>query len=91
MKIFSMNICGFGGPTKQKSLKYLFTSINPDIILLLETMCDHFTSLCLFAFIKPSWEFCAIDALGLSGGILSAWNPHLIRCKFCAIDALGLF
>ena len=21
------------------------------------------------------------DALGLSGGILSAWNPRLIRCK----------
>ena len=30
---------------------------------------------------KPGWEFCAIDALGLSGGILSAWNPHLIHCK----------
>ena len=81
MKIVSMNIHGFGGPTKQKSLKDLFTSLNPDIILLQETMCDHFISLCLFAFMKPSWEFCAIDALGLFGGILSAWNPRLVRCK----------
>ena len=81
MKIVSMNICGFGGPTKQKALKELFTSLNPDIILLQETMCDHFTTLRLFSFMKPGWEFCAIDALGLSGGILSAWNPRLVRCK----------
>ena len=65
MKIVSMNIRGFGGPTKQKYLKDMFTSINPDIILLQETMCDHFTTLCLFSFIKLGWEFCAIDALGL--------------------------
>ena len=78
MKIVSMNIHGFGGPTKQKALKELFTSLNPDIISLQETMCDHFTALRLFAFIKPGWEFCAIDALGLSRGILSAWNPILI-------------
>ena len=30
---------------------------------------------------KSGWEFYAIDALGLSGGILSAWNPCLVRCK----------
>ena len=44
-------------------------------------MRDHFTALRLFAFMKPRWELCAIDALGLSGGILSAWNPRLVRCK----------
>ena len=81
MKIVSMNICGFGGLTKQKSLKELFTSLNPDIILLQETMCDHISTLRLFAKIKPGWEYCALDAHGLSGGILSAWNPRLIRCK----------
>ena len=67
-----MNIRGFGGPTKQKALKELFTSLNPDIILLQETMCDHITALCLFAYMKLGWEFCAINALGLSGDILSA-------------------
>ena len=44
-------------------------------------MCNHVSALRLFAFMKPGWEFCAIDALGLSGGILSSWNPRLIRCK----------
>ena len=44
-------------------------------------MCDHLTALRLFASIKPGWEYCAIDALGLSGGILSAWDPRLVKCK----------
>ena len=44
-------------------------------------MCDHFTSLRLFSFMNPGWEFCAIDAHGLSRGILLSWNPHLVRCK----------
>ena len=54
MNIVSMNIRGFGGPTKQKALKELFTYLNPDIILLQETMCDHITALCLFAYMKMS-------------------------------------
>ena len=81
MKIVSMNIRGYGGLTKQKSLKELFTSLNPEIILLQETMCDNFFALRLFAKTKPGWEYCALDAHGLSGGILSAWNPCLIQCK----------
>ena len=45
-------------------------------------MCDHFSVLHLFANINPGWKYCAIDELGLSRGILSAWNPCLIRCKY---------
>ena len=44
-------------------------------------MCDHLTALRLFSFMKAGWEFYAIDALGLFGGILSAWDPSLVRCK----------
>ena len=71
---------GLGGLQNIKTSEP-FTSLNPDNILLQETMCDHLTALRLFAFMKPGWEFCAIDALGLSRGILSAWNPRLVRCK----------
>ena len=81
MNIVSMNICGFRVLAKQKALRSLFTSLNPDLILLQETMCDHITALQLFAKLKPGWELCALDAHGLSGGILSAWNPYLSRCK----------
>ena len=48
-----------------KLLKELFTSLNPDIILLEETMCDHLTALRFSSLMKPGYEFCAIDALGL--------------------------
>ena len=37
----------------------------------------------LFAFSKlcPGWEFCALNSNGLSGGILSGWNPKILKCK----------
>ena len=81
MLILSLNICGLGGRTKSLSLRALFKSLNPDFILLQETMCS--ASPALFAFLKllPSWEFCAISARGLSRGLLSAWNPYKANCR----------
>ena len=76
-----MNIRGFGGITKQKSLMSLFSSLNPDIILIQETMCDYYSPLHLFSKMRPSWEFCALDSLGILGGLLTSWNPHLTHCK----------
>ena len=76
-----MNIHGFGGLTKQKYLRTLFSSLNPDMILIQETMCDHFSALHLFSKLKSGWEFCALESHGLSGGLLTGWNPHLTRCK----------
>ena len=81
MKNISMNIRGFGGITKQKSLGRLFSVLNHDMILIQETMCCFFRSLHLFSKLKPGWEFCASDASGLSGGLLAGWNPHLVQCK----------
>ena len=78
MKILSMNIRGFGGLTKQKSLGILFTDLNLDMILIQETMCCYSQSLLLFSKLKPGWEFCAFDALGLSGGLLAGRNPFLV-------------
>ena len=75
MIILSLNIRGRGGKIKTLNLYALLKTLNPDIILLQETMCS--SSLALFAFSKilPSWEFCAISASGLSGGLFSTWNP----------------
>jgi hypothetical protein len=30
----------------------------------------------LFAKLLPHWYFCGVDSTGLSGGMLSAWNPR---------------
>ena len=38
MKILSMNIRGFGGVAKQKSLGLLLSSLKPDLILFQETV-----------------------------------------------------
>ena len=34
-----------------------------------------------FSKILPNWKFCATNASGLSGGILTAWNPRKVRCR----------
>ena len=80
MKILSLNVRGLGGKTKLCSLWSLFRSVAPDMILLQETMCSSYPALLSFSKILPNWEFCAIDALGLLGGLLKAWNPFLVRC-----------
>ena len=76
-----MNIRGFGGVAKQKSLSKLLSDLRPDMILFQETMCCYSQVLYLFSKLKPGWEFCASDATGLSGGLLAGWDPHLVRCK----------
>ena len=91
MKILSMNIRGFGGLAKQKSLGVLLSDLRPDMILLQETMCCHAHALYLFSKLKPSWEFCASDASGLSGGLLVGWDPHLVHCKaFTSLAGIAL-
>ena len=74
MKILSMNICGFGELTKQKARKSLFSSLNPDMILIQETMCDHYLALHLFSKLKLGWEFSALDSIGCSRGLLTGCN-----------------
>ena len=81
MLILSLNVRGLGGKTKSLSLRSLFSSLKPDFILLQETMCSAPPALFAFSKILPSWEFCAISAHGLSGGLLSAWNPQKARCR----------
>ena len=81
MCILSLNVCGLGGLAKQKSLLHLFSSLSPDVILLQETMNSTFPTLLAFSKLCPGWEFYAINSFGLSGGVLSGWNPKLVKCK----------
>ena len=87
MKIVSFNIHGFGGLAKQKSLHSLFLSLSPYMILIQETMCRHFPTLHAFSKLLSRWEFCATNASGLFGGLLTGWNPHTVRCK--AFEMVG--
>ena len=81
MMILSPNVRGLGGKTKLSRLCSLFHSLCPDMILLQETMCSTFPALYAFSKLLPNWEFCATSASGLSGGLLTAWNPRMVRCR----------
>ena len=76
-----MNIRGFGGLSKQKSLTSLFSDSNPDMILLQEIMRTSYQSRIMFSKFKLGWQFYAVDTSGLSGGLLASWNPLLFHCK----------
>ena len=84
MKILSLNVRGLEGKTKHLCLRKLFLSLGPDMILLQETMCSTYPALHAFSKLLPSWEFCDSDASGLSGGLLTAWNP--MHVKFWAFE-----
>ena len=90
MRILSLNVRGLGGLAKQKILRYLFSSLSPDIILLQETMNSSYPALLAFSKLCPGWEFCAISSSGLLRGILSCWNPHIVKCKSFHTMAGGL-
>ena len=81
MRILSLNVRGLGGLAKQKGLRHLFSSLSPDIILLQETMNSTYPALLAFCKLRPGWEFCATSSSGLLRGILSGWNPHIVKCK----------
>ena len=55
--------------------------INLDIIFLQETMFSCDQELLFFAKIKLGWEICASDAVGMSGVLLTGWNPNMVRYK----------
>ena len=76
-----MNVRGFGGVTKQKTLQALFSTLSPNMILLQEIIYGVYQSLLAFSKILPGWDFCALDSVGLLGCLLTGWNPHIVRCK----------
>ena len=81
MCFLTLNVRGLGGLAKQKSLHLLIATLSPDVVLLQETMTSIYPALFAFSKLCPGWELCAIEAKGLSGGILSSWNPKLLNCK----------
>ena len=81
MRILSLNFRGLGSLAKQKSLRHLLSLLSHDVVLFQETMTGQYPALYAFTKLCPSWEFCALSSVGLSGGILSGWNPKIIKCK----------
>ena len=81
MCLVSYNVRGFEGRPKQIALKMLLDELHPDMVFLQETLCSHDQAMIAFSHLPPGCECCACDATGLSGGLLTAWKPLVVRCK----------
>jgi exonuclease III len=75
MILATLNVRGVGGPAKKLALKRFLDKVKPDVLFIQETMVSEVKARELFVNYLPSWYMCGVDSSGLSGGLLSAWNP----------------
>jgi exonuclease III len=76
MIVATLNVRGVGGTSKFLSLKRFLESAKPDVLLIQETMVCEAKAREIFVKLLPTWYFCGVDSSGLSGGLLTAWNPR---------------
>jgi exonuclease III len=76
MIVVSLNVRGVGGAPNFLALKQFLELVKPDILFIQETMVSELKAREIFAKLLPMWKFCGVDSNGLSGGLLSAWNPR---------------
>jgi hypothetical protein len=75
MKLLSLNLRGVGGAPNLPPSEDYCPVFCPDILFLQETMVEEVKARALVSKLLPSWYCCAIDSVGLSGGLCVAWNP----------------
>lgn len=75
MKILSLNLRGFGGTSKKLSLKRLIRRLDPDIIMLQETMVVGSKTIEALNYILKDWCISTLDSNGIFGGTCVVWNP----------------
>lgn len=82
MKIISWNVRGLGDVNKRRLVKECVSNFLLDIVLFQETkkevVGDQFVRSSVGASLS---EWCALPAIGTSGGIFLAWNPNVVRKK----------
>ena len=81
MTFLSLNVRRLDRDERIRALSKVFSDTNPSIILLQETMCSTSIAIEIIANLLPSWEILVVSASGLSGGLLSCWNPRVAQLK----------
>jgi len=81
MIIVTMNVRGVGGNSKFLALKRFIESEKPDVLLIQETMVCVEKAKEMFVKLLPSWNFCGVDFVGFSGGLLITWNSVKADCN----------
>jgi exonuclease III len=77
MIILSFNARGVGSAPKILSLKRLIEISKPDIVLIQETMCLVAKAKEVFSSFMKEWTLVASNAMGISGGLLTALKPNI--------------
>jgi hypothetical protein len=72
----TLNVRGVGRVIKALTLKRFLEKANPDNLFMQETMVNEDKAREVFFKLLPIWYFCGVYSIGLSGGLLTAWNPH---------------
>lgn len=81
MIFLSYNCRGLASPQKKSSIKRMIALIDPQIILLQETMGLSDKVKAALESWLPGWAFEAVDAVGRSGGLAIGWVANQIRCE----------
>jgi hypothetical protein len=87
MIVGTLNIRGVGGTAKFVALKRFLEATKTDVLFIQETMFCVSKGREIFMKLLPKWYFCGVDSMGLSGGILTAWDP--IKSDFFAYLTLA--
>ena len=91
MILLSLNVRGVRGTPKFHILKRLIERIAPNVILIQETMVEGSKVWEVFTKLLGGWTIYSMDALGQSGGFLTAWNPSKVSFKpFLTTDGILL-
>ena len=77
MKILSLNVRGLGAVPKKVALKQLLATTSPTVLLLQETMSEGKKAKEAVKECIKDWGMTSSDAVGHSGGTLTAWSPAL--------------
>ena len=79
MIIVSLNSRGLGGAQRKKSLKQLFNNLKPTVIMIQETILEGLKAKTIFKDTLKDWEVESLDAVGLSGGLITAWSLAFLK------------
>lgn len=75
MLITTLNIRGLCSGPKRAALKSFLDTFKPVVLFLQDTMLSAADALQFFLRLKTGWRASAVELSGLSGGLLTAWNP----------------
>jgi hypothetical protein len=75
MIVENLNVREVGGSLKSLNLNIFLDKIKLDLIFIQETMVGAAKARDVFAKLLLKWHFCGVDSIGISRGLLMAWNP----------------